>query len=336
MVFIRSGLLSLCSIAAVSLLPSPGFAQLSAGDSVGSEALEPIAGRQCVYNNGGYVLTVEWYDPGRIVYLGGDQENYSNYRYTEDPHSSNNISLGYSSCTDVANRVAVVRIAGHDLVNEGITIGVGTSVGIGSTLLGAIACVASASALCVPAFSVGGIVTGTAIATVGKALPDVNELAYIGVPGTENYLDFYGTVWTINHSSEVALTTERNAFLENSEPVVNFVTDGDPGPRSITYNNQAGYIAGMTVIYHEYRDVGGGTIISVPVVKESGDIPLGLSRHIDIPENVADIPITVAINGIGTIDSNVYSTTVPANFRGNQCFKSWGTIFDAQGGDCDY
>ncbi|MFO1435260.1 MAG: hypothetical protein U1F34_02405 [Gammaproteobacteria bacterium] len=298
-----------------------------------------VPGKQCIYNGGGYALTVEWYNPGLIVFNGGDANDYSNYTTPGKPFSSQNITLGSSACTDAANRAAVVRIVGHDIANAAIMVGTGTAVGVVTGVLGAFACVGTAGVGCPAAAAGVGAATAGAISAVGLALPNVQEIAYIGVPGSTNYLDFSGTVWKVNISSTVPLSQERNFTTESAQSVAttvgDFVTDGKPGPKSITFNNQAGYVAGMTVIYYESKDAGNGTVIPLPVVKSSGDVPVGFSRHINIPENVANLPIAVSIAGVATVKSDVYSTTIPADFSGNRCFKSWGTIFDAKGGACD-
>jgi hypothetical protein len=293
-----------------------------------------VAGKQCIYNGGGYALTVEWYNPGLIVFNGGDAGDYSNYTTPGKPYSSQKITLGYSSCTDAANRSAVVRIIGHDIM-----IAAGTATGVATGVLGAFACVGTAGLGCPAAVAGVAAATGGAVSAVGLALPNVQEIAYIGVPGSTNYLDFTGTVWKVGISSDVPLTEDRNFAKESANTVAttvgDFVTDGTPGPKSITFNNQAGYVSGMTVIYYENKDLGNGNIAPLPVAKSSGDLPVGFSRHINIPEAIADMPILVSITGVGTVKTDVFSTTLPANFSGNRCFKSWGTIFDAKGGSCN-
>ena len=302
-----------------------------------STALVP--GKQCIYNGGGYALTVEWYNPGLIVFNGGDAKDYTNYTTPGTPQATEKITLGYSSCTDAANRSAVVRIVGHEMANAAITVATGTAVGVGTGVLGAFACVGTAGAGCPAAAAGVGAATAGAISAVALALPAVKEIAYIGVPGSRNYLDFSGTVWKVGIASSVPLSQERNFARESAQVVAtsvgDFVTDGTPGPKSITFNNQAGYVAGMTVIYYENKDLGNGVMVPMPVAKTSGDLSLGFSRHINIPTNVANLPIVVLIKGVGTIKSEVFSTTIPAAFSGNRCFKSWGTIFDAQGGACN-
>ncbi len=107
-----------------------------------------------------------------------------------------------------------------------------------------------------------------------------------------------------------------------------------PSPRSITFSNQAGYVAKMVVLYFVMQNVGG---TQVPIAKalETPTIPVGQSKSLEIPRDVAKgMPISVEIQGIGTTKGKVFTTTVPEGFNGNLCFKAWGTIFDAKGGTC--
>jgi hypothetical protein len=309
-----------------------------------STTLQP--GKQCIYNTGAYVLTVEWYNPGLVTFTGGDPGDYSNYTIPgTGPIASEDITLGYSSCTNAANRAAIVRIVGHDLTNTSIQVVAGTATAAATGVAGAVACVGTAGVGCPIAVAGVSAVTGGVVAAAGEALPDVEEIAYIGVPSAQNYLDFSGTVWDVAISSTVPLNQERNyldetgAKLEQTASTVgnsisNFVTDGTAGSKSITFNNQAGYVAGMTVMYFENRVVNGVTIPQA-VVQSTGDLPAGFSRHVDIPGDAAPMPITVSITGVGTFDNDVYTTTLPASFTGNRCFKSWGTIFSTQGGSCN-
>lgn len=105
-------------------------------------------------------------------------------------------------------------------------------------------------------------------------------------------------------------------------------------PRSITFSNQAGYVAKMTVVYFVTQNING---TQVPIAKalETPAIPVGQSKTLEIPrDNAKGMPISVVIDGIGTIKGKVLETTVAEGFNGNLCFKSWGTIFDAKGGPC--
>jgi hypothetical protein len=90
----------------------------------------------------------------------------------------------------------------------------------------------------------------------------------------------------------------------------------------------------MTVLYFMTETIGG---VQVPMAKalSTPSISLGFSRPLEIPRNTAKgMPISVVIEGIGTTKGKVFETTVAEGFTGNVCFKSWGTIFDAQGGPC--
>lgn len=78
----------------------------------------------------------------------------------------------------------------------------------------------------------------------------------------------------------------------------------------------------------------GGAFVDLPVVKSSGNITLGRTVHIDVPLAISNQPIQVFIKGVATLKPDVYSTTIPVNFSGNRCYKSFGTIFDAQGSTC--
>jgi hypothetical protein len=115
-------------------------------------------------------------------------------------------------------------------------------------------------------------------------------------------------------------------WIEGAQP--------SPGSRSITFKNQAGYVAKVVVIYHVAQTVNGVTI-AAPKVIESPQIPAGFSRTIEIPRNLINgMPINLRIEGIGTMRQTGFTATIPDGFTGNRCFKAWGTIFDAQGGAC--
>ena len=141
--------------------------------------------------------------------------------------------------------------------------------------------------------------------------------------------------WIVNTSATIA-TGAVNAVNAADKAITNHITGGPttPGSRSITFNNQAGYVAKMTVLYFMTETIGGA---KVPMAKaiSTPAISLGFSRPLEIPRSTAkDMPISVVIEGIGTTKGKVFETTVPEGFNGNLCFKSWGTIFDAQGGVC--
>ncbi len=107
------------------------------------------------------------------------------------------------------------------------------------------------------------------------------------------------------------------------------------GARGITFNNQAGYVAKMTVVYFMTETIAGGAQVPMAKSISTPAISLGFSRPLVIPRNTAKgMPISVVIEGIGTVKGKVLETTVSETFTGNLCFKSWGTIFDAQGGTC--
>jgi hypothetical protein len=141
--------------------------------------------------------------------------------------------------------------------------------------------------------------------------------------------------WIVNTSANIATGVVNTAIAADKE-ITNHITGGPTtaGSRSITFNNQAGYMAKMTVIYFMTETVAG---TQIPMLKSLSTpaISLGFSRPLEIPRNTAKgMPINVTIEGIGTIKGTVLQTTVAEGFTGNICFKSWGTIFDANGGFC--
>lgn len=321
-----SGLLSLTFVGLPFLFPIPSSAQTAL-----------VSGKQCVHNKGGYALTVEWYNPGLVVFNGGDAKDYTKYTILGKPFSKENITLGRSSCTDAANRVAIARIVGYKIVNNAVVIATGTGVGIVTGVAGAFACVGTAGAGCPAAVAGVTVAVGGAVSAAGEALPEVKEIAYIGSPGTKNYLDLSGTVWNLGIANNVPLNKSRGLTV-----ISDWFTGGEPGPRSITFNNQAGYAAEMVVQYVQKQDFSNSSIpslrilgiVAAPVTKSSGKITAGFSRNIDIPVEIEKNQISVFINGVATVKPQVYGTTIPSNFSGNKCFKSYGTIFDARGTTC--
>jgi hypothetical protein len=108
-----------------------------------------------------------------------------------------------------------------------------------------------------------------------------------------------------------------------------------PPARAIKFNNQAGYVASMTVTYFVNEKMGA---LTLPMAKTQStpQITLGFTRPLVIPNDTApNMPITVTINGVAAVKDPVFSTNVPADFKGELCFKAWGTIFDAQGASCN-
>ena len=303
-----------------------------------------IPGKQCIYNKGGYALNVDWYDPGRVVFLGGNMSDYNQYKVSGKPHKTDRVTLGYSSCTDIANRVAIARIVGHDITNAAITISAGVAAGVTSSVLGAFACVGTAGVGCPAAVGAVGVLTASAVSATALALPKTEEIAYIGVPGTKNYLDMYGTVWEPAISNTVSLSQKRkpikegfdkfgNAISNAKSAAANWIAGGKKGPRSISFFNSSGFAASMTVMYFENKNVN-GVVIPTPKTITSDKIIGGFTRHIDVPTNIHNMPISVFIDGVGTVKNRVFSTVVPANFNGGQCFKSEGTFLNPGGGKC--
>jgi hypothetical protein len=315
------------------ILTGLGLAALSSqAGLLPAQASAVLPGKQCIFNNGAFSLKVDWYNPGSVIFTGKSStefNDYSKYVVSGKPvETKNNVTVGFSSCTEGANRVAVVRIIGHKIANNAISIAAGTGTGIVTGVAGAFACVGTAGAACPAAAAVVGASASGVVSGVTSALPDVQEIAYIGSPGTKNYVDLSGTIWQVGVANNISLSNSRGF-----SKIATFFTGGEPGPRSISFNNQAGYVAEMQVLYFQKQSVG-GTFVDLPVVKTSGKISVGRTVHINVPLAISNLPVQVIITGVATIKPTVFSTTVPANFSGNRCYKSYGTIFDAKGSTC--
>lgn len=142
--------------------------------------------------------------------------------------------------------------------------------------------------------------------------------------GTRWAIDDGYNIWKLGPTGAQAATIEGERELQPAAPVVNFK------PRTITYRNEGGFNARLMVIYSE---VGPG---GFPLTKilTSGELMLGQSKTIEIPESAPNQMITVQLIGAATTNDNFFQTTLEAGFTGDRCFKSWGTLFSPQGGAC--
>jgi len=164
--------------------------------------------------------------------------------------------------------------------------------------------------------------------STGMAPPDVaratNGAAYERI-GPNSVKKNLGTVIMDFPGEQLIYRIIKSNFIRN---------DATPAARTITFKNEAGYVAKMTVVYFVNQNING---TQVPIAKalDTSAIPVGVSKTIEIPRDLAKgMPISLEIEGIGTAKGKVFTTTVPEGFNGNLCFKAWGTIFDAQGGSC--
>lgn len=105
------------------------------------------------------------------------------------------------------------------------------------------------------------------------------------------------------------------------------VRNAAPAPRSITFRNEAGYVAKMRVAYYEQGS-------TQPKYLYSDNIPVGQGATLELPPTRPNTPIAINLIGTATYKDNFYSTTIDAAFAGTPCYKAWGTIFSPQGGSC--
>ena len=154
----------------------------------------------------------------------------------------------------------------------------------------------------------------------------------------EYAVELNGTRWGIDSSFNIwkleTVTGVEKPAVNNPKPVVTSKTTAE-GERAITFKNEAGYVAKLTVTYFMTETIAGGAQVPMAKSLSTSAISLGFSKTLVIPRNTArGMPISVELEGSGTLKSKFFSTTVPEGFTGTLCFKCWGTIFDAKGGTC--
>ncbi|MGH9943587.1 MAG: hypothetical protein ACRD9R_14675, partial [Pyrinomonadaceae bacterium] len=106
------------------------------------------------------------------------------------------------------------------------------------------------------------------------------------------------------------------------------------GQRTIRFNHEAGYVAEMTVQYFVNENVG-GTTVALPKTQTTPKLTAGIARTLVIPNQLApNTNILVFIRGYGTTKDDVFSTTVPADFKGELCFKAYDIFTNPKGSPC--
>jgi hypothetical protein len=156
--------------------------------------------KQCVWNKAGFVLKLEWYRKDQVVY-NADQFNpekfdYANYRFRGDPVQVDQFPVAQGRCNERSENLWVVaRVVGANWANEAIGIAAGTAAAIGGALLTGVACVAAPGAGCVVAGGVAPLVS-TAYGAASTALPDPQEIVFVGEPSTTDWIDVWGTIWS--------------------------------------------------------------------------------------------------------------------------------------------
>jgi hypothetical protein len=163
---------------------------------------------------------------------------------------------------------------------------------------------------------------------IGDALKFVNELNDSSYQVVGKVPKDSAGEWIVNASADIG-----SAFYSIGEY---FTGETIPsGSRGIKFKNEAGYVAKMTAIYYVNQTTNGVTT-STPKVLSTDKLTAGMTRPLIIPSDIAtDKPISVSIQGVGTTDDKVFSTTVSTTFTGELCFKARGTIFSPKGGKCD-
>jgi hypothetical protein len=148
-------------------------------------------------------------------------------------------------------------------------------------------------------------------------------------------VDLDGTQWGIDPSFNIWKSggggSQPNAIVAETQlQPASQITNSAPAKRSVTFRNEAGFVAKMMVQYFEAGPGG----VPLPKFLMTDDIPVGQSRTLEIPNSAPGMQVIVSLIGSGTTKDNFFSTTLEAAFSGSRCYKAWGTLFSPQGGIC--
>ncbi|MBX7172365.1 MAG: hypothetical protein K1X72_15470 [Pyrinomonadaceae bacterium] len=155
----------------------------------------------------------------------------------------------------------------------------------------------------------------------------------------DKYLEFAvdgDTKWVIDSSFNIQRLSggqsQGNYVINETQvqPTSQITNAPTPTKRSITFRNEAGFVAKMLVQYFESGPNG----ISLPKFLFTDNLPVGQSKTLEIPNSATNTQIVVSLIGSGTMKDNFFSTSIDGGFTGNRCFKAWGTLFSPQGGTC--
>ncbi|HRH44620.1 MAG TPA: hypothetical protein PKY82_23490, partial [Pyrinomonadaceae bacterium] len=114
------------------------------------------------------------------------------------------------------------------------------------------------------------------------------------------------------------------------QPATQVTNTPAPTKRSITFRNEAGFVAKMMIQYFEASPNG----VPLPKFLFTDNLPVGQNKTLEIPNSAPNTQIVVSLIGSGTMKDNFSSTSIDGGFTGNRCFKAWGTLFSPQGGAC--
>jgi hypothetical protein len=142
--------------------------------------------------------------------------------------------------------------------------------------------------------------------------------------GTRWAIDDGYNIWKLGPTGQQASGIQGETELRPAALIVS------AAPRTITFRNEGGFNSRLMVVYSE---VGPG---GFPLTKilTTGELMLGQSKSLVIPDSAPNQMITVQLIGTSTTNDNFFSTKLDAGFTGDRCFKSWGTLFSPQGGAC--
>lgn len=145
----------------------------------------------------------------------------------------------------------------------------------------------------------------------------------VDTDGTRWAIDDGYNIWKMGGVGSAPAGIQGETELRPTAPIV------AAAPRTITFRNEGGFNATLMVVYSE---VGPG---GFPLTKllTTGELLLGQSKTLVVPESAPNQMITVQLIGTATTNDNFFQTKLEAGFSGDRCFKSC-TLFSPQGGAC--
>ncbi len=315
--------------------------------------LAPGPFKQCVSNviGTGIVAKVEWYDANTVTYIPGHpdgdvartkdvNEGMPTLDFGKDgratPYKEENIALGQSSCINGVSpnekpSLAIVSVVGGKYAAGAVSASAGTLI----ALAGILSCAPTLGAGCAAAAGSIAALAGGGLSVGMLGLPDPQEVFYVGVPGK---LEVKGTVFSPVSNDITPIDSRTSlAYQRDATDVIKAAFVGEEvrrGERGIKFNNQAGYAASMSVMYFMMKNVS-GVNVPTPVFVGTEKITAGFVRTVIIPQDtVPGTPINVTITGVATVSNPAFTTTVDGGFTGERCFKSYGSLFNPNGGPC--
>lgn len=188
-----------------------------------------------------------------------------------------------------------------------------------------------------------GTDTIQAVDASGRRWTRESETSWLIAPDPTGLADGFAEFAVDSDGTRWAIDASYNLRRSGGQPIINNIvaerelrpaseitTAPAPTQRSVTFRNEAGFVAKMMIQYFESGPNG----MSMPKFVSSEEIAVGQTRNLVVPASAPGTSVIVYILGTGTTNNGFFNTTLDGSFTGNRCFKSWGTLFSPQAGAC--